>query len=390
MCAKKKILIFVSHYLPGYKAGGPLRTIENMVEHLSDDFEFFIITSDRDLNDQKPYAHVELEKWQNVGPAKVYYVPQNKSTIKYYRKLLSTLDFDIIYLNSFFANNFTIKPLLALQKTNIKPILLAPRGEFSQGAMNIKSFKKQCYLKLFAWLYKSLKFQASSSFEAQDILRNLPWLNHNDVYVALDLPKKYLYDEASIENNSTSELKLVFLSRISPMKNLEYALDILKKTSHPIQFDIYGPIEDSSFWQKCLDKITALPNHINVTYCGALIPKEVPTILSKYDLFFLPTRGENYGHVIAEALSVGTPVLISDQTPWQNLQQQGLGWEFPLNAPEQFIATIEMLATSSIDEKMELRSTAYKNAHKILSASEEVEKNRNMFLQIIDSKASVK
>ncbi|MEM8111848.1 hypothetical protein Q4S27_22385, partial [Morganella morganii subsp. sibonii] len=189
---KHKILVFIAHYLPAYKAGGPLRTIENMVAHLADDFDFLIITGDRDLKDSEPYVQVELEKWLDVGRAKVYYVPQNKSTVKYYQKLISTLEFDIAYLNSFFATDFTIKPLLALRKTSKNPILLAPRGEFSQGAMSIKSMKKRCYLALFSWIYKSLKFQASSVFEANDILKNLPWLAQKNIYTALDLPQKYI------------------------------------------------------------------------------------------------------------------------------------------------------------------------------------------------------
>ncbi|MGJ5595188.1 glycosyltransferase [Morganella morganii] len=386
---KHKILVFIAHYLPAYKAGGPLRTIENMVAHLADDFDFLIITGDRDLKDSEPYVQVELEKWLDVGRAKVYYVPQNKSTVKYYQKLISTLEFDIAYLNSFFATDFTIKPLLALRKTSKNPILLAPRGEFSQGAMSIKSMKKRCYLALFSWIYKSLKFQASSVFEANDILKNLPWLAQKNIYTALDLPQKYIYDENSLQYNSSTLLKMIFLSRISPMKNLDSALNILQEISQPIQFDIYGPIEDLPFWQRCSEKIAKLPANITVTYCGALDPRAVATTIAKYDLFFLPTKGENYGHVIAESLSVGTPVLISNLTPWQNLQQHGLGWEFPLNNPEKFIATIEMLAVSSIVTKNELRSKVYKNAHKILSSSTEVDKNRKMFLQIIDSRESV-
>ena len=60
--------------------------------------------------------------------------------------------------------------------------------------------------------------------------------------------------------------------------------------------------------------------------------------LAKNDLFFFPAHGENYGHVIAEAMAAGCPVLISDQTAWRNLEEKGAGWDLPLDAPGRFRA----------------------------------------------------
>ena len=62
--------------------------------------------------------------------------------------------------------------------------------------------------------------------------------------------------------------------------------------------------------------------------------------LAAYHLFLLPTRGENFGHVILEALSAGCPVLISDQTPWRGLESSGIGWALPLTEPERFRAVL--------------------------------------------------
>ncbi len=56
---KKVILCFVSYYLPGFKSGGPLRTIANMVDHLAPDFDFWIVTRDRDLGDAHGYENIK-------------------------------------------------------------------------------------------------------------------------------------------------------------------------------------------------------------------------------------------------------------------------------------------------------------------------------------------
>jgi glycosyltransferase involved in cell wall biosynthesis len=53
-------------------------------------------------------------------------------------------------------------------------------------------------------------------------------------------------------------------------------------------------------------------------------------------LLLLPTHGENFGHSIIEALSVGCPVLISDRTPWKDLEKAGVGADLPLDQPERF------------------------------------------------------
>ena len=67
------ILVFLSSYLPGNKAGGPIRTIANMVESLSDVNQFKIITYDRDLGDFVPYQSIIQDTWNRYGKAFVYY-----------------------------------------------------------------------------------------------------------------------------------------------------------------------------------------------------------------------------------------------------------------------------------------------------------------------------
>ena len=41
---KKKILVFIDWYLPGYRAGGPIQSIANLVNHLDDELDISIVT----------------------------------------------------------------------------------------------------------------------------------------------------------------------------------------------------------------------------------------------------------------------------------------------------------------------------------------------------------
>jgi len=63
----------------------------------------------------------------------------------------------------------------------------------------------------------------------------------------------------------------------------------------------------------------------NIRYMGAVSPSDVQAVLSSYHVFVLPTKGENFGHAIYEALSVGTPALITKFTPWGNLEANDAG-----------------------------------------------------------------
>jgi len=108
---KKKILCFADYYLPGYKAGGPIQSIVNLVENLSDEFEFDIICNDHDLLDRQPYPNVKIDEWNAVSKARVFYASRKSLNFKIIKKLLNETKYDLLYFNSFFSFKFTIFPL---------------------------------------------------------------------------------------------------------------------------------------------------------------------------------------------------------------------------------------------------------------------------------------
>lgn len=342
---KPIILIFTGYYSPGYKAGGPIKSIANMIENLGNEFTFKIVTRDRDLGDCIPYPGLVVNKWQKIDNFFIYYLSPEKLTLYNLFSLLKNTSHSFLYLNSFFDINFTVKVLLASKFIRFysSKIVLAPRGEFSSGALRLKSIEKNIYVKItkILGLYKNVIFQASSNYEKNDIQNNSPYIKSH-IKIAIDLPSKIeILTPKECEKYINSNFSVVFLSRISPMKNLIFCLEILNKISRKINFDIYGPIEDFDYWSNCLEIINKLPDNIKVTYKGSIKAEDVRITLLSYDLLFLPSKGENYGHVIAESLSVGTPVLISDHTPWKNLEIDSLGWNLDLNEKEEFISVLE-------------------------------------------------
>ena len=110
-----------------------------------------------------------------------------------------------------------------------------------------------------------------------------------------------------------------------------------------------------------------------------LSPDKVIDTLVSYDLFFLPTLGENYGHAIVEALCAGLPVLISDTTPWRKLSEINIGWDIPLESGEEFVRVIEMLAELSANEYLDMRVGVLNWAKEKFSQMDAIEDNLNLF-----------
>ena len=387
MVDKPTVLALVRFYLPGYKSGGPVRTLANMVDRLGEQFRFRIITTDRDMSDGAPYAGVMVDEWNRVGDAKVFYASPAALTFRRLSKLIADTPHEVLYLNSFFHRVFATQPLVGRRLGLLRraPVVLAPRGEFSAEALKLKRWKKALYMKVAAplGLYRDLVWQASSDLEAEHIQRRLGSVAKH-VVVAPNVTRGIFgVSRPAPARRQGGVLRLIFLSRIAPMKNLDYALQVLGKVHVPVKFNIYGPVEDARYWHRCQRLMDELPGHVDVEYEGDVRPADVGDVLQAHDLFFLPTRGENYGHVIAEALAAGTPVLISDATAWRGLEKAGVGWDLPLDDQDRFARCIEYCARLEADKLAVWRDRVWAYGAARMRDPRAGEANRRLFEQAI-------
>jgi glycosyltransferase involved in cell wall biosynthesis len=341
----KKNIVVVGPYLPGKSYGGPVKSIINMVETLNDYFNFYIITDDRDLNSQETYQDVEIGAWNIVGKANVFYVPKAKE-LKYINSILKTIDYDLVYISSFFLKNSVIIQIMKWLNFIKKPVIVAPCGEFSPAALSIKAAKKKSFIKMYKLLNikNSLTYACTSINDRQHILNVLG--DKIKIFISGNIVSNEIEDHL-VRNKIVGQLKIVTLSRISKIKNIDYSLNLLKiladidNSFSKIVFDIYGPIEDEKYWNECLAIIQKLTNKIEVNYKGSVENIDVINTLSSYHIFLLPTKGENFGHVIQEAFLSGCPVIISDQTPWSGLKELDVGFDISLTNQTAFVATIK-------------------------------------------------
>jgi glycosyltransferase involved in cell wall biosynthesis len=351
---KKRILCLACHYLPGFKGGGPVRSLLNICHWLQDEYEFMVVTRDRDLGDVVQYDHCEPGLWRTVGGVRVWYLSKPYWSPRQLRQVVLDSKPDLLYFQSFLDPELTIAPLTLRRMGLIPrriPLLLAPRGEFSRGALSLKAGKKRLFIRAarIAGLYSEVMWHATSEDEEQ-LIRTL-WGSNAKVAVAGNLPARVLpEDQGEPVSKQSGMLHAAFLSRISRKKNLRGALEILKGVKAEVHFDIYGPLEDNEYWKECETTIGGLPSNVHARYLGVVAPESIHRTLAQYELLLLPTLGENFGHVIVEALLAGCPVVLSDQTPWRNLQSKKVGFDLPLGRPDQFVKAIEHFAAMNEQE----------------------------------------
>jgi glycosyltransferase involved in cell wall biosynthesis len=354
------ILVVADYFVPGYIGGGPIRTIDNMRRQLAGVVTLSVITRDRDLGALAPYTDISPNRWSETKDGPVFYASPETFGLTALRRALNKQKFDAIYLNSFFGSRSSILLYLYTKIFYRRlPILIAPRGEFSDGALSIKKFKKRAFLlisKLLGW-YRDVEWHASTPFEAKDILRQFSHAQGH-VHIASDpVVAEPSHAAPDWPAKRLGHLRLIFISRISPMKNVVGLLEMLRKVKASVELDIFGPIEDLTYWERCEETMALLPTNITVRAYGPISSEKVFDTFSHYDLFAFPTHGENFGHVVFEALSAGTPVLISDQTPWQS-DEAGAVTVIPLNNTASWCDAIEKAANRSEGAQFVLRNAA--------------------------------
>ena len=380
---KKKVLIMAGYYLPSVKGGGPIQSIRNLVDNFSDTIEFYIVAADRDLGDEKPFNNVIVDKWTKAEKALLYYTDMSLFNWRKLKVIIEDLDCDVLYLNSFFAFKDSIMPIL-LNKlsiiSNIK-IILAPRGQFSRGALGLKSWKKKVFIKVAKLinLYDDIDWHATTELEEKDI--ESVFGRDMKIHIANNLTPNYnnfRFEKSLIKY--TGELKLVYIARIHPMKNLLQTLEILKKIKGNIEFSIYGPIEDKLYWDKCKNVIGNMGGNIKVNYFGQIANEKVNDVYKKHHVAILMTLGENFGHSIVEALIGGCPVIISDRTPWKNLEECNAGYDISLENEVEFITAIEHYIEMNNHDYQIVSMSAFDYA----VANSNTDENINSYLKIFD------
>jgi glycosyltransferase involved in cell wall biosynthesis len=303
--------IITEYFYPFIDGGGPIRSIERIISVLNNNPSINLITSAN--NHQSESLPNSIKNDQFVTEPVT-----NVSTYYSSNSILGVLKILKFYYenrkNTFYINGMFIPRLSLLPTLICKNVIICPRGMLINDTLGSKSFLKKIYLFIFKFaVSKNAIWHATDAIERLDIKR---FFGPNVIIKLIpNIPLKPLVINPS-RRKSTEVLKIVYYSLIVEKKGLLILIQSLKSIDIPVVLDIYGSIKDKSYWKKCLIEINNNNSQVSFNYLGHANPSESQTILANYDAFVLLTKGENFGHSIYEALSVGTPIVITNKTPW--------------------------------------------------------------------------
>ena len=346
-----RLLICVDWFDPGTRAGGPIRSCVNLIRLLHHDVKISVLTGDRDLGAEECYSNVRCGTWNNWnGQAACWYATRRQHVAGAFLKAFRRVQPETIYLNGMFSFFGAIVPLLSLRVLGGHTrIVIAPRGMLKESALSIKRWKKTPWLTFLrlSGIAGRVVFHATSEQEAEEVRG---WFGTSaTIRVVPNIPCLPV-EKLNIAQKECGKLRLSFAGRVHPVKNLLYLLRLLKTVTCECWLDVIGPIEDLAYHQECQDVIAGLPGNVTVKFSGAVSNEEALRLVADSDFMVLPTVGENFGHAIFEALSLGIPVLISDQTYWRDLEKDRAGWDLNLSRPDQFRAVLERMGQMSCQE----------------------------------------
>lgn len=372
-----RILILADYYYPGYKAGGPIQSIFNLTTALERKLDIHIITRDRDSGDTKKYDGISSDKWNKVNNHRVYYLDSKQITKRKVTNVIDELDPDFIYLNSFFSP-LSIYALLWTKNRNTN-VLLAPRGELYDSALKFKALKKKLYLAYFKLFLntRNITFQATNDQEQKAVQKIIG--AKTPIFSNTNTGK--LIQPEFFEKRQESVFKIITVARINPIKNLHFFSDVLASIrDREIEWNIYGVNNNVEYSEK-IKKAVIESENIHIGFKGTINNNKIAHVIQQHDLFVLPSLSENFGHAILESFIAGVPVIISDQTPWKNLQDKNVGYELPARKDiwEEKLKTIMKLDPSTLES---LRKCSYQYGKEIIAKDYSADR----FLSFVDKK----
>lgn len=359
-----RILALIPYYLPGYRGGGPIRTLAAMVAAHRDRHDFAVLTSDHDWSDPQPLP-VTTNRWVDVDGAAVRYLPTGAGPLALARTAATVVRTvraarpDVLYINGMFPIAFALAPVAAARAGMVRArVVLAPRGELGAGALALKAGKKGLFLRAarVIGLYRDVTWHASTALEAQEVEAVFPGarvlVRENETM----LPRR-AEAPAPLDGTGNGPLRLLFVSRIAPKKGLHVVLAALADVPEPVTLDIVGD-GDPPVVAALRAQAARLPARHSVHWHGALPPQQLAGHYATHELLALPTAHENFGHVIPEALARACPVLLPDTTPWTHVVAAGGGRIVPSLAPADWAQVLSNWARRSAHQRWDARIRA--------------------------------
>ncbi len=248
-------------------------------------------------------------------------------------------------------------PLLVMALSSNKKVIISPRGELYPAALSIKPFQKKIWLRIIKFFQHKIFFHATNEYEKKIISKQFP--NAGGLKVIpnyMELPQRL--------NGEVNNKQLLFIGRINPIKNIDILINSiasLKKRNLNIELLIAGEPSldyENDYFMQLKELIKKLGLQANITFIGHIDKEDKQKYIASSFALILPSKSENFGNVVIEALAQGTPVIASRNTPWEILENTESGYWVEAEAENIATAVLRMHSLTTNDYAL-MRERAY-------------------------------
>ena len=318
-------------------SGGPSKTVTSLSTYLNklgldvkicsyvpNSFDY--LSANLKPNNNIPFLNLNKSKGIKYRPLINSYL-LNKLNINFKNNKRIILHDNGIWLP--FNNTISL-----FSKRSSIPLIISPHGMLEPWSLKYNYFKKK-----IAWyLYqrkalKSASLLHATSFKEAD---NLSRLNLKVPIAVIpngvEQPRKNKLQKnngfKNLNINIRNEKIFLYLGRIHPKKGLMNLLkawnSIFKNSSH-YKLIIAG-YPELNYLDELKNFVNRKELNKNIIFLGPVEGEDLINLYENSSVFVLPTFSENFGIVVAEALSYGLPVITTTGTPWKNIEEYNCGW----------------------------------------------------------------
>jgi len=351
-----RVLQICAAYKPAYVYGGPTMSVSMLSEQLVKagvDTRVYATTAngktELSVNPGQPVNvdGVTVQYFKRLTKDHSHYSPALQKALRKEAK-----NFDIIHIHAWWNLVSLFSCMIALKKK--VPVVLSPRGtlspySFKNNSIGVKWLIHQMFGKR---LLNKCHIHVTSLREKEAIEK----LIHPKSITVLPNFVKLSAKLISTTIDSSPVFRLLFFSRIEEKKGLDILIKALPMLTMPYSLTIAGNGNENYIASL---KTMAADNGATdkITWAG-FHNEDKFDLLQSHDLFVLPSYDENFGNTVIESLSVGTPVLISEQVGLADyVEQNKLGW-LCQTSPESLAKVINDIAQNQVADLNRIRQDA--------------------------------
>jgi glycosyltransferase involved in cell wall biosynthesis len=356
-----RILHVVATYYPAVRYGGPIRSVHGLAAGLArrgHDVHVYTtsVDGDRDLD-------VPTDQPVIIDGVRVHYFPVPALRRLYWspslgRRLRQSISgFDVVHTHGVY-----LWPLLAAAREATRagvPYTVAPRGQLIRDLISRKSrWIKSAWIQLFERktlaLADTVHVTAESEGEELHAL-GLPARRIACIPNGVDYPQAYEPLEKGPYSNLPARYVL-FLSRITWKKGLDRLIEAWQHIADcPL---VIAGNDDEDYQPQLMDLARTLGIADRVLFIGEVRDEHKWTLYERAQLFVLPSYSENFGNVVAEAMAMGCPVVLTPEVGIAPLVEAAGAGVVTDGAPEKLAAVIqELLLDPARRQEMGRRGT---------------------------------